>query len=168
LDEGVKNSFSVLAVLLKIAHLPGVGDGEDLLFDQEADRLFDGFGRERFLEVLLDRVGERAAFGRALGGGVLESLDEEGVAFVGAEEERDFGEAGVAGGEMLVRFEMGDQGIEALVLGNDVDVGARVGGEDLADFVGEDEVESVLAPAGCLDEAELAGMLLEELGEGER
>jgi hypothetical protein len=63
----------------------------------------------------------------------------------------------VAGGGAVVTAEVGDEGVEALVAGDDVESAVGVGDPLSADFCGEDEVEGVFAFHFCADETDLGG-----------
>lgn len=90
-----------------------------------------------------------------LGSQVLESLG--GIAKAG-----NLRKGSVAGDKVLPASKVFDEGIEAGVLGNDVEIAFWMDGDQFGEFASEDEVECAFPIAGILDELKLARMILGE------
>ena len=132
-------------------------------------------GRELFFLQLLgeqgvDGVGERFDFARpglAAAGQVFHDGGDLFVAALGGGQAqyRDFGQIFFPLHPDFEALHVLDEGIEAGVLGNDVEIGLRLLTGELADVKGDVKIEGILAVAADLDVAGLVAQFLHGFGQ---
>jgi len=141
----------------RVGDFAGAVDGEGFGFFEGGDGLVD-FGGVDFLDAVAN-VGAQFGFaGRAGFGAFGEGFgDAGGVVGGGRDGAGLFGRGGRSGGELdfregfppgggdLVGLKVFDEGVEVLVLGNDVEGSRGIAGDLDADVLGDEEIDSVAA-----------------------